>query len=163
MSSPRLFKQFFSIGGSDITTSVVAGGSGFFTLPAAGGNITVSSTAGFFAASVGNPQIINVVSFNNTSQYINNTITYTGISGNTFTGCSGGSGTVFNGYPVTQLSNAPVLDTFWTAPPGVKWVIVTGCGGGGGGGSGGSISSTNSAYPLFVWVIAGGGAVDSAL
>jgi hypothetical protein len=111
MSSPRLFKQFFSVGGTDTITTInnVAG----YTLPTS--TITVNSTAGF------NTGIINVISFiNNTVQYQNNTVTYTGIAGSSFTGCTGGVGTVFNGTLVTQISSSPVLlNTTWTAPPGV--------------------------------------------
>ncbi len=149
MSSPRLFKQFYSVGGTDVTTTI-SSASGI-SLPST--TITVNSTAGFTTG------VINVISVSgNSGQLVNNTITYTGTTGNSFTGCSGGTGTTYNGYLVTQVSNTPILlNTTFTAPPGVKWVIVTGCGGGGGGGSGASISSTNTAYPLFVWVVAGGG------
>lgn len=156
MSSPRLFKQLFSlpIGGADATTTILNGSPSGFTLPST--TIVVNSTSGFTSSG-----LINVVSINTVAGIgtvgSNNTITYTGIVGNTFTGCTGGTGTVFNGAPVTQISNSPVFNANWIAPPGVKWVIVTGCGGGGGGGSGASNSSTNNAYPLFVWVIAGGG------
>jgi hypothetical protein len=154
MSSPRLFKQFFSLGNAANVTTLISTPSSY-TLPQS--TITVNSTFGFIAASPSNPQIINVVSTNTAfNQAVNNTITYTGISGNMFTGCSGGSGTVSNGSLVTQLSSSPVFDTFWTPPPGVKWVIVTGCGGGGGGGSGASVSSA-SGLPLFIYAIAGGG------
>jgi len=155
MSSPRLFKQFFSLGGSQVTctaaptTTVSPYSTNAVNLPTS--TIQVTSTVGFT-----NTGTINVVSYiANNNQNINNTITYTGITGSTFTGCSGGTGVLFAGTVITQLS-VPASST-WTAPPGVKWVIVTGCGGGGGGGAGASVSSTNNAYPLFQEIIAGGG------
>lgn len=150
MSSPRLFKQFFSLGGTNIVTTISGAPGGFMTLPAA--TIPVATTAGFSTSGT-----INILSSNTTAQLINNTVTYTGKTPTSFTGCSGGSGTTFDGFLVTQISSGPNFIQNWKAPPGVKWVWVTGCGGGGGGGSGASISSTNTAYPLFVWVIAGGG------
>lgn len=155
MSSPRLFKQFFSLGGSQATctaaptTSVAPYSTPAVNLPTS--TIQVTSTAGFT-----NTGTINVVTYiQNNNSNINNTITYTGITGSSFTGCSGGTGILFQGTVITQLS-VPA-SSFWTAPPGVKWVWVTGCGGGGGGGGGASVSSTNNAYPLFVYAIGGGG------
>lgn len=163
MTSPRLYKQFFSLGGSQNTTQVSLQPPNFpylpsppaypgtptpLTLPSS--TIPVTSTVGFTSTGTIN---IPSVTGNNTTQ--NNNISYTGITGSSFTGCTGGTGSVSNGTVVTQTSVPPSAS--WTAPPGVKWVIVTGCGGGGGGGAGASISSSNNAYPLFVWCIAGGG------
>lgn len=155
MSNPRLFKQFFSLGGSQITctaapvTTVAPYTTPAINLPTS--TILVTSTAGFTSTGT-----INVVTYiQNNNQNINNTITYTGITGSSFTGCSGGTGILFAGTVITQLSVS--ASSSWTAPRGVKWVWVTGCGGGGGGGSGASVSSTNNAYPLFQEVIAGGG------
>lgn len=157
MSSPRLFKQLFTINSSGqngfTTTNVDPNG---ITLPQS--TITVASTASF-----PNSGQFAVYSYNGSNAFTLQTITYTGKTATTFTGCSGGTGTLYNtnSYPsatyVVQVSPSPIVTANWVCPPGVKWVWVTGCGGGGGGGSGASVSSTNHSYPLFIWCMAGGG------
>lgn len=155
MTSPRLFKQIFTFesGAAAVTIPSTDG----ITLPAA--TIPVSSTAGF--TSSGQISLYSVIG---TNAYALQTVTYTGTTATSFTGCSGGTGTIFiyATYPsptlITQTTGTgQVTVSNWTAPPGVKWVWVTGCGGGGGGGSGASVSSTNNSYPLFSWCLAGGG------
>jgi hypothetical protein len=146
MSSPKLFKQIFSTNsGSDALAYAAAD----HTFPT--GTITVYSTSGFLSSGS-----INVITYSG-NVYSNQTITYTSINATQFLGCSGGSGTMFVNQRITQFSNVPIITANWTAPPGVKWVTVTGCGGGGGGGGGASVSSSNASYPFFVWCIAGGG------
>lgn len=161
MTVSRLVKQIFTYNtGMDAQTTlnnpIVSGAEVFLTLPVA--TIVVASTAGFT-----NSGSISFWSATGTNIYSLVTVNYTGITPTSFTGCTGGTGVVFNysTYPsptiITQTSVSPILVTNWVAPPGVKWVWVTGCGGGGGGGSGASVSSTNNSYPLFVWCLAGGG------
>jgi hypothetical protein len=154
MTSPRLFKQIFTFEGGAAAQTIPSQDN--ITLPTS--TIPVASTAGF--TSSGQISFYTTVGAN---VYALQTVTYTGTTPTSFTGCTGGTGTIFiyATYPsptlVTQTTASPVNVANWVAPPGVKWVWVTGCGGGGGGGSGASVSATNNAYPLFTWCIAGGG------
>lgn len=154
MTSPRLFKQIFTFEGGAAAQTIPSQDN--ITLPS--GTIPVASTAGF--TSSGQISFYTAVGSN---VYALQTVTYTGTTPTSFTGCTGGTGTIFiyATYPsptlITQTTASPVNIANWVAPPGVKWVWVTGCGGGGGGGSGASVSSTNNAYPLFTWCLAGGG------
>jgi hypothetical protein len=156
MTVSKLIKQAFTFNsGSDVFTYANNNPDGV-TLPTS--TITVFSTASFT-----NSGQIQFYSYNGSNAFTLQTISYTSKNATQFLGCSGGTGTLFNysTYPqntvITQASNSSANQFTWTAPPGVKWVWVTGCGGGGGGGSGASVSSSNNAYPLFVWCIAGGG------
>jgi len=157
MTVSRLVKQLFTFNGGANAQTTMNNNPDGLTLPAS--TITVASTAQFTTSGQ-----ISFYSATGTNSYTLVTITYTGKTATTFTGCTGGSGTVFNleTYPsptiVTQTNATnQVLTGTWVCPPGVKWVWVTGSGGGGGGGSGASVSSTNNAYPLFIWCLAGGG------
>jgi hypothetical protein len=157
MTVSRLVKQLFTYnGGANAQTTLNNNPDAGITLPS--GILPVASTAGFTTSGT-----ISVYSSTGTGLYSLQTVTYTGITSTSFTGCAGGTGVLFNyaTYPspniITQASNSSANLFSWTAPPGVKWVWITGCGGGGGGGSGASVSSTNFAYPLFVWCLAGGG------
>jgi len=79
----------YSYNGLQTYTTIIAGDQ---TLPPVGGILTVSSTAGFLAAGAF------IVQTTTGPQ----TITYTGISSNTFTGATGGTGTTLNLSSVTQ-------------------------------------------------------------
>ena len=156
MTASKLIKQLFSYNsGVDVFTTANLNPDGL-ALPS--GTITVSSTNGF-----ANSGSISFYSYNGSNVFTLQTVSYTSKSSTQFLGCTGGTGTLFNysTYPqntvITQTSNSSANQFTWTAPPGVKWVWVTGCGGGGGGGSGASVSSTNNSYPLFIWCLAGGG------
>lgn len=78
--------SFVVIGCAGNTTSV-----GTQSLPASGNIFGVTSTVGF--PTLGGSLVIG-----------GNTVTYTGISGNTFTGCSGGSGTITAGTIVSVIN-----------------------------------------------------------
>lgn len=155
MTSPRLFRQTFSINNGITAQTTPNLNPDGLTLPAA--TITVASTAGF-----SNSGSLHVYAANGVT-YTLQTVNYTSKNATQFLGCSGGTGTFYNydSYPnptiITQASSSAIFVSNWTAPPGVKWVWVTGCGGGGGGGAGASVSATNFSYPLFIWVLAGGG------
>lgn len=155
MSSPRLFKQFFTQNNGFAPRTTPNLNPDGLALP--NSTITVASTDGFTDS--GKISFYAATGLNWSLQ----TITYTSKNATQFLGCSGGTGTLYNSnaYPnatiISQTTDAPILTANWVCPPGVKWIWVTGCGGGGGGGSGASVSSTNNSYPLFIWCLAGGG------
>lgn len=145
MTSPRLFKQLFTTGASilsggsgSILYATVAAGSNNITLPA--GTINVNSTSGFpTSGSFGIEVVVN-------SSITYTSVNYTNINSTQFLGCTGGTGTIFTGYQIGASGSIP--SGTWLCPPGVKYVIITGCGGGGGGGGGassGGRSNTNFA------------------
>jgi len=143
MTSPRLFKQFFSTGGSLLYTTLTVGA---LSLPQ--GTLNVVSTANF--APSGTLSVLVTIN----SSIIYQTVTYTSINATQFLGCAGGTGLLSVGNSVVQAGS--VADGTWTCPAGIKWVIVTGCGGGGGGGGGASSGGrTNTQF-------AGGGSGGQA-
>ncbi len=141
MTSPRLFKQLFSppasvIAPGSIVYTTVTAASNNVNLPT--GTINVSSTTGFpTSGTIGVETVVN-------SSITYTTVTYSGTTATAFTGCTGGTGTIFTGYQIGAIG--AILVGTWTCPPGVKFVIVTGCGGGGGGGGGGSSSGRGITY-----------------
>lgn len=146
MTTPRLYKQIFTppasvIGPGSITYTTVSASSNNVNLPT--GTINVSSTAGFpTSGSIGVQVIVN-----NSTTYT--TVNYTNTNSTQFLGCTGGTGTIFTGYQIGLIGS--ILVGTWTAPAGIKWVTLTGCGGGGGGGGGASCSGRSQTY------FAGGG------
>ncbi len=143
MSSPRLYKQTFSLGGGILVTGTALASHGV-TLPQS--VINVDSTAGFPTS--GTIYVITLVN----SFYTQQLVTYTGTTATTFTGCTGGTGIMQTGYSISYTGN--IVNGSWTCPAGIRYVIVTGCGGGGGGGGGASASAP---YPGSPSLFAGGG------
>lgn len=125
MTKSRLYKQIFTTGGSNFSTNIAAASNGV-GLPT--GTIFVNSTAGFPTSGTFSVATTTTVQ----------TVTYTNLTGTSFTGCSGGTGLLYTGGLVN--ASGSISDGIWTTPAGVKWIILTGCGGGGGGGAGASCS-----------------------
>lgn len=135
MSSPRLFRQLFttptsSLGAGSILYTACTAAMNNVSLPT--GTITVNSTSGFpTSGTIGIQAIVN-------NSWTYTSVNYTGITATTFTGCTGGTGTMLTGSQVGLIGS--LLVGTWTCPPGVRFIILTGCGGGGGGGGGASSS-----------------------
>jgi len=136
MTSPRLFKQIFST----FVGPLGAGGNQYATVTAASNNvplptgtINVSSTAGFpTSGSIG------VQTLTSLGVYAYVTVNYTNTNATQFLGCTGGTNTIFTGYQISAIGSIAVGT--WTCPAGVRYVVLSGCGGGGGGGAGASSS-----------------------
>jgi hypothetical protein len=145
MSSPRLFKQIFapatsSAGAGFNQYTTITAGSNNVPLPT--GTINVVSTAGFPTSGQ-----LGVQTLTSLGVYAYVTVTYTNTNATQFLGCTGGANTIFTGYQIGAIGSISVGS--WICPAGIKYVILTGCGGGGGGGAGGSSSGrsqTNFAY-----------------